>query len=435
MQYYSTGRKSATVSLKEAVTKGLAADGGLYMPVSLPDLSSSFFERSSGMSLQEIAFEVAHAYLGEDVPANIISDIINSSLNFPIPLNEVEPGIFSLELYHGPTLAFKDVGARFMSRLLAYLHRGENRALNVIVATSGDTGSAVAAGFHNVQGINVFVLFPKGKVSQLQQKQITTWGDNIYSIEVDGSFDDCQKLAKQMLGDAHMNSSLLLTSANSINIARLIPQSFYYYYARALLSDSRLPTVFSVPSGNFGNLTGGLMAKSTGLPVNRFIAATNINDVFREYLSTGVYRSRPSRQTISNAMDVGDPSNFARIMELMGSDISNFRRGLVSYSFTDEETSDSIKKVFTETGYIMDPHGAVAYRGLKQYLSEHKEGVSSVFLETAHPAKFPETMLNIVGAGHELPARLQEVINKQESYHEAGNDPDELKDYIIGVNS
>jgi threonine synthase len=434
MQYYSTGRKSATVSLKEAVTKGLAADGGLYMPVSLPDLSSSFFERSSGMSLQEIAFEVARAYLEDDVPAHILSDITSSSLNFPVSLREVEPGIFSLELYHGPTLAFKDVGARFMSRLLAYLHRGENRALNVIVATSGDTGSAVAAGFHNVPGINVFVLFPKGKVSQLQQKQITTWGDNIYSIEVDGSFDDCQKLAKQMLGDTHMNSSLLLTSANSINIARLIPQSFYYYYARALLSGSRLPTVFSVPSGNFGNLTGGLMAKATGLPVHRFIAATNINDVFREYLATGVYRSRPSRQTISNAMDVGDPSNFARIMELMGSDITNFRKSIVSYSFTDEETSDSIKNVFTETGYIMDPHGSVAYRGLKQYLSEYKESVSSVFLETAHPAKFPETMLNLVGSGHELPVRLQEVINKQESYHEAGNDPDELKDYIIQVN-
>jgi threonine synthase len=434
MQYYSTGGKSATVSLKEAVTKGLAADGGLYMPVSLPEFPSSFFDHTSNISLQEISFEVARAYLEDDVPANIISDITGSSLNFPVSLREIEPGIFSLELYHGPTLAFKDIGARFMSRLLAYLHRGENRALNVIVATSGDTGSAVAAGFHKVPGINVFVLFPKGKVSQLQQKQITTWGNNINPVEIEGSFDDCQKLAKQILGDAHMNSSLLLTSANSINIGRLIPQSFYYYYARALLAASRLPAVFSVPSGNFGNLTGGLMAAATGLPVHRFIAATNINDVFGEYLNTGVYRSRPSRQTISNAMDVGDPSNFSRIMELMGSDIKNFRKSIVSYSFTDDETSDSIKNVFTETGYIMDPHGAVAYRGLKQFLSGYKESVSSVFLETAHPAKFPETMLNIVGAGQELPDRLREVINKQESYHEAGNDPEELKEYIMQVN-
>lgn len=434
MQYYSTGRQTGPVTLKEAVTKGLAADGGLYMPVSLPELPASFFERSANMTLQEISYEVACAYLKDDIPVNVLSDIINSSLNFPVPLREVEPGIFSLELYHGPTMAFKDVGARFMSRLLAYLHRSEDRALNVIVATSGDTGSAVAAGFHNVTGINVFVLFPKGKVSQLQRKQITTWGGNIYAVEVDGSFDDCQNLAKQLLGDAGLNSSLSLTSANSINIARLIPQSFYYYYARALLSGRNLPIVFSVPSGNFGNLTGGLMAKATGLPVHRFIAATNINDVFREYLTTGVYRSRPSMQTISNAMDVGDPSNFSRIMELMGYDINNFRKSIVSYSYTDMETSESIKNVFTETCYIMDPHGAVAYRGLKQYFSVNRENVSSVFLETAHPAKFPETMINLVGAGHELPERLQEVIDKQEKYHDAGNDFDELKAYIIQMN-
>ncbi|MGF1586475.1 MAG: threonine synthase [Bacteroidales bacterium] len=435
MQYYSTGRQTGPVSLKEAVTKGLAADGGLYMPVSLPEFPASFFELAANMSLQEISFEVASAYLKDDVPVNTLSDIISSSLNFPIPLTEVEPGIYSLELYHGPTMAFKDVGARFMSRLLAYLHRGGDRSLNVIVATSGDTGSAVAAGFFNVPGINVFVFFPKGKVSPLQQKQITTWGGNIYAVEVDGSFDDCQKLAKQMLGDSQLNSSLLLTSANSINIARLIPQSFYYYYARARLSGRHLPTVFSVPSGNFGNLTGGLMAKATGLPVHQFIAATNINDVFREYLTTGVYRSRPSRQTISNAMDVGDPSNFARIMDLMGSDIGNFRKNIVSYSYTDEETSDSIKEVYSETGYIMDPHGAVAYRGLKQYLSVYREEVSAVFLETAHPAKFPETMMNIVPPGNELPAQLQGVINKEEKYHQAGNDLEEIKAYIMQINS
>jgi threonine synthase len=318
---------------------------------------------------------------------------------------------------------------------MSYLFKAEDRVLNVIVATSGDTGSAVAAGFFNVPGINVFVLFPKGKVSPLQQKQITTWGGNIHAIEVDGSFDDCQKLAKQMLGDREMNASMLITSANSINIGRLIPQSFYYYHAWARLVSPELPLVFSVPSGNFGNLTGGLMAMATGLPVHRFIASVNINDVFRKYINSGIYKPMPSRQTISNAMDVGDPSNFARINELMGSDIENFRKNILAYSFTDESTINSIRNVHAATGYIMDPHGAVAYQGLRQYLVENEGRINAVFLETAHPAKFPETMMTIIDFDEDLPLQLQGIINRKEKYHRTANDREELKAYIYQINS
>ena len=292
MLYYSTNRQSPAVSLREAVMRGLAEDGGLYMPESVPVLPPSFFKSIDKLTHDEIALEVARAFLGDDVPEGVLAGIINESLDFMIPLKRFGANVYCLELFHGPTMAFKDVGARFMSRLMSYLYRNEDRALNVLVATSGDTGSAVAAGFHGVEGINVFVLFPGGKVSPLQQKQITTWGGNIHALEVDGSFDDCQKLTKQMLGDRQLSDSFPLTSANSINIARLIPQSFYYFFAFARLDaggvdEARLPLVFSVPCGNFGNLTGGLMARAAGLPVLRFVASTNINDVFRRFMETG----------------------------------------------------------------------------------------------------------------------------------------------------
>jgi threonine synthase len=365
MKYYSTNKKSDPVSLERAVLKGLAADGGLYMPERIPVLDQSFFQALHGMPLHEIAKKVVSAFLLEDVPAAVLDEMVVETLNFDIPLVEVAPGMYSLELFHGPTMAFKDVGARFMSRLMGYLHTAgknsgtrhddamasgmsdqeDNRPLKVVVATSGDTGSAVAAGFFDVAGIEVYVLFPKGMVSPLQQKQITSWGKNIHAIEVEATFDDCQRLAKQVLGDKELNERYLLTSANSINIARLIPQSIYYFYAAAQVPDPSLPLVFSVPSGNFGNLTAGLLAAAMGLPVARFVAATNVNDVVPEYCESGAFNARKSVQTISNAMDVGDPSNFARMMELFSGNHAQFCKSIYACAFTDQQTLAVIDQV------------------------------------------------------------------------------------------
>lgn len=435
MLYYSTNHQIIPVSLKDAVISGLAPDGGLYMPVELPRIDASWFDAIELLSFREIALDVALAFLGEDVPAGVISEIVNDSFDFPVPLPPVQDSIYSLELYHGPTMAFKDFGARFMSRLMSYLYRDEDRDLNVVVATSGDTGSAVAAGFHNVEGINVFVLFPRGQVSRLQQKQITTWEGNIHAIEVDGTFDDCQKLAKQLLGDRELNAGFPVTSANSINIGRLIPQSFYYFYAYSKLKQSGLPLVFSVPSGNFGNLTGGLMARAAGLPVHRFIASTNINDVFAKFIDSGIYSPAPSLQTISSAMDVGDPSNFARISDMMEGDIDKFKKQISSYSFTDNATREAIAEIHNENGYIMDPHGAVAFLGARKYLRESNDRVNVVFLETAHPAKFPEIMKTAIDDPGSVPPQLKAVLNKKEKYHRAGNDLGELRSYILETNN
>ncbi len=435
MLYYSTNKRSSAVSLREAVIRGLAPDGGLYMPETLPEIPVSYFDTIHRLSLGEIAFDIADAFLGGDIPRDVLAGIIDDALDFTIPLTEVEKDIYSLELFHGPTMAFKDVGARFMSRLMAWLYRNEKKELNVIVATSGDTGSAVAAGFYSVEGINVFVLFPEGKVSPLQQKQITTWGNNIHAVRVKGNFDDCQKLAKQMLSDRELNALLPVTSANSINIARLIPQSFYYFHAYAGLARKKRPVVFSVPSGNFGNLTGGLMARAAGLPVHKFIAATNINDVFPKFMETGKYRPAPSKQTISNAMDVGDPGNFARVTDLLGKNPDKLRKIILSGSWSDAKTARAIKDLYKNTGYIMDPHGAVAYLGLKEYLNKYDDTVSAVFLETAHPAKFPETMKKIIRDYEDLPPQLRGVMNREEKFHSMMNDPMELKRYIEEVNN
>ena len=434
MLYYSTNRKIQPVSLKEAVIGGLPADGGLYMPVELPRLPASYFESMERLSFKEIAFDVALAFLEEDVTSAVLSEIVNESFDFPVPLEEVESDIFSLELYHGPTMAFKDFGARFMSRLMSYLYRNEEKDLNVVVATSGDTGSAVAAGFHKVEGINVFVLFPKSQVSPLQQKQITTWDENIHALEVDGSFDDCQRLSKQVLGDREFNSKFSITSANSINIARLIPQSFYYFFAHSRLKYSRLPLVFSVPSGNFGNLTGGLMARACGLPVHHFIASTNINDVFKKFIESGIYNPSLSRQTISSAMDVGDPSNFVRIMDMMEGNVNKLREQIAACSFTDEMTRKAIAEVYGKSKYIMDPHGAVAFMGARQFVQNHNEKINSVFLETAHPSKFPEVMETIIEGYDYMPPQLKSVLNKKEEYHSVKVDPEELKTYIREIN-
>ncbi len=434
MLYYSTNGQSAAVSLREAVIGGLAPDGGLYMPVYLPKMSESYFRTYHKKSFREIAFDAATTFLEDDIPKDVISSIVYEAFDFPFPLKELESNLFSLELFHGPTMAFKDVGARFMSRLMSYLYQGENKELNVIVATSGDTGSAVAAGFYNVPGINVFVLFPREKVSPLQKKQLTTWGGNIHALEVDGSFDDCQKLARGVIGDRDLGSSLSLTSANSINIGRLIPQSFYYFYACSLLAENGRPVVFSVPSGNFGNLTGGLMAKAAGLPVHRFIASTNINDVFPRFMDTGKYLPYASKQTMSNAMDVGDPSNFTRINEMMGNSINNFRDNILSFSFTDTETSDAIQQVNRDNGYIMDPHGAVACLGAKKYLKESGKDMNTIFLETAHPAKFSETMKKILPDFSGFPPQLKSVINKEERFVPMENDAEAVRSYVVNVN-
>lgn len=401
------------------------------MPASIPTLPESFFEQLPSLSIQEISFTVASALLGDDIPPLVLKRIVEEAMNFEIPLAKVEEGIYSLELFHGPTMAFKDVGARFMSRLMAYFTQDNKNPLKVIVATSGDTGSAVAAGFFNVPGIQVYILYPKGKVSPLQQKQLTTWGGNITAIEVAGTFDDCQHLAKQVLSDKELNQQHLLTSANSINIARLIPQSFYYFYAYGQLQQQGNPIVFSVPSGNFGNLTGGLLAASMGLPVHQFIAATNANKVVPEYLSTGVYEPRPSIQTISNAMDVGSPSNYARMDAIFNGELEQFRQNVTGYTFTDEQTQNTIRDVYRQHNYLLDPHGAIAYSGAKKFMASSSTPVTSVFLETAHPAKFREIMEDIVEENVAVPPNLQEFVRKEENMIPLQNNFNDLKALLV----
>ncbi len=430
MHYYSTNKKSQPVSLQYAVLKGLADDGGLYMPERIPSLSQEFFDSMNKKSLPEIAFEVANAFMGNEIPGSDLKELVNETMNFEIPLVQLENNIYTLELFHGPTMAFKDVGARFMSRLMSYLLRGEKRPLKVIVATSGDTGSAVAAGFYDVQGIEVYVLFPKGKVSPLQQKQITTWGSNIHAIEVEGTFDDCQALAKRVLASKELNEAFLITSANSINIARLIPQSFYYFWAATQLNQSGKPLVFCVPSGNFGNLTAGLLASAMGLKVSRFVAATNINDVVPQYFSTGSYIPRPSVQTISNAMDVGNPSNYARMLDIFGNSHPEFCKNIYACSFNDEQTHNAIQDVLKKTSYLMDPHGAVAWLGSKMYLEKIDAKANVVFLETAHPAKFPDTLQTFMEINGKLPTQLQLVSDKEETFASLRNDFGQLMDFI-----
>ncbi len=384
MKYYSTNKQAAMASLQEAVVKGLASDKGLFMPETIKPLPSEFFETIETLSFREIAYRVADAFFGEDVPADTLKEIVYDTLSFDVPLVPVNENIYSLELFHGPTLAFKDVGGRFMARLLGYFIRKEGlKNVNVLVATSGDTGSAVANGFLGVEGIHVYVLYPKGKVSEIQEKQFTTLGQNITSLEIDGTFDDCQALVKLAFMDEELNKHLLLTSANSINVARFLPQAFYYFYAYAQLKKlgKADKMVVSVPSGNFGNITAGLFGKQMGLPVTRFIAANNKNDIFYQYLQTGQYNPRPSIATIANAMDVGDPSNFARVLDLYAHSHAAISAEITGTTYTDEQISETLQNVYQETHYLLDPHGACGYRALKEGL---KDGEVGVFLETAH---------------------------------------------------
>ncbi len=407
MQFYSTNGQAPIATLEKAVVKGLAEDKGLYMPERIKPLPKEFFDNIENLSFQEIAYQVADAFFGEDVPAEDLKRIVYDTLAFDCPCVKVTDTIYSLELFHGPTLAFKDVGARFMARLLQYFLKKEGAGqVNVLVATSGDTGSAVANGFLGVDGIHVYVLYPKGKVSPIQECQFTTLGQNITAVEVDGVFDDCQALVKNAFIDKELNEHMQLTSANSINVARFLPQAFYYFYAYAQMKKKGLANQFvvCVPSGNFGNICSALFGKRMGLPVKRFIAANNANDVFFKYLQTGKYEPKASVQTIANAMDVGDPSNFARVYELYGKNHNAICADISGATYTDEQIAETIKEVKAETGYVCDPHGACGYRALKEGL---KEGEVGVFLETAHPAKFKDIVDRILGGDIEIPAKLQ----------------------------
>lgn len=431
MKYYSTNKKADKATLQEAVVKGLASDRGLFMPEVIKQLPEEFFDRMKDLSFQEIAYVVADAFFGEDVDADSLKEIVYDTLNFDVPLVHVHDNIYSLELFHGPTLAFKDVGARFMSRLLGYFIKKEGqKEVNVLVATSGDTGSAVANGFLGVDGILVYVLYPKGKVSPIQECQFTTLGKNITALEVDGVFDDCQALVKSAFMDKDLNAHMKLTSANSINVARFLPQAFYYFYAVAQLHKLGIKKdiVICVPSGNFGNITAGLFGKRMGMPVKRFIAANNRNDIFFQYLNTGVYTPRPSVQTIANAMDVGDPSNFARILDLYGNSHATISAEIAGCTYTDEQIADSLRECYKTHGYLMDPHGSVGYRALMELL---QPGETGVFLETAHPAKFKETVEEIIKDEVAIPAKLQEFMKGTKQSVQMSKEFADFKAYLL----
>jgi threonine synthase len=433
MLFYSTNNKNHKVSLKDAVIRGLALDNGLYMPERIPTFSREFIEGLGSISFSQIAFSVAEKFVDkDDVPVNTLKKIVENTITFDAPLVEIEKNIFALELFHGPTLAFKDFGARFMSQLLGYFAKQEKKEIVILVATSGDTGSAVANGFLGVEGVKVVVLYPSGKVSEVQEKQFTTLGKNITALEISGTFDDCQRLVKQSFQDEDLRQQYFLTSANSINIARLIPQSFYYFYSYSRIHDKSKPIVFSVPSGNFGNLTGGLFAKKMGLPVSRFIVSTNSNDVIPQYLASRVFSPRSSVSTISNAMDVGNPSNFARMLDLYDNDFDSVSKDVVGYSFSDEETSNAIKSVFNGSKYIMDPHGSVGYLGLKKYLSR-SSNATGVFLETAHPAKFIGVVENILNRRLDLPEALARFMKNEKTSVPASTEYSEFKKVLKSV--
>ncbi len=434
MNYYSTNGNAPLASLEKAVVKGLAEDRGLYMPERIEKLPKAFFEDISSMSFQDIAYNVASNFFGEDVDEDALQDIVYDTLSFDCPVVKVTDNIYSLELFHGPTLAFKDVGARFMARLLGYFLRQKSsgKTVNVLVATSGDTGSAVANGFLGVEGIHVYVLYPKGKVSPIQECQFTTLGQNITAIEVDGVFDDCQALVKSAFMDKELNDHMMLTSANSINVARFLPQAFYYFnaYARmsAQLSTSNSDLVMCVPSGNFGNICAALFGHEMGLPIKRFIAANNANDVFFNYLQTGKYEPKASIQTLANAMDVGDPSNFARIYDLYGKSHERISTLISGATYKDEQIIETMRQCYSETGYILDPHGACGYRALQEGLKKNEVGV---FCETAHPAKFKEKVDDILGIDIEIPARLKAFMEGEKQSVEMTKDFTDFKRFLM----
>lgn len=441
MKYYSTNKTSPIATLEKAVVKGLAEDRGLYMPERIKPLSKEFYDNIERMSFQEIAYNVAECFFGEDIDAESLKQIVYDTLQFDCPVVRVTENIYTLELFHGPTLAFKDVGARFMARLLQYFlnKKGEyvvsgsntkNNKVNVLVATSGDTGSAVANGFLGVDGIHVYVLYPKGKVSPIQECQFTTLGKNITALEIDGVFDDCQALVKNAFMDKELNEHMKLTSANSINVARFLPQAFYYFNAYARMKEKGMADnlVMCVPSGNFGNICSALFGKRMGLPVKRFIAANNANDIFYKYLQNGIYEPAASVQTIANAMDVGDPSNFARIYDLYGGSHKDICNDISGATYNDTQIAETMRMCYKATGYVLDPHGACGYQALADSLQENEVGV---FCETAHPAKFKDTVDNILNTDIDIPERLQNFMKGKKQSIEMSKDFAEFKAYLM----
>ncbi|MGJ1386319.1 threonine synthase [Sphingobacterium spiritivorum] len=435
MKLYSTQNKDLRVSFKDAVFNSLPADKGLYMPEVIPQLDPMFIRNIQQYSLEEIAFTVAHALIGQDIPADDLKKIIKDAINFDAPVRFLSKDTAVLELFHGPSYAFKDFGARFMSRVMGYFSQSDDKLLDVLVATSGDTGGAVALGFLGVEGTRVTILYPKGKVSEVQEQQLTTNGQNIRALEVDGTFDDCQALVKKAFNDAELNRELRLTSANSINIARLIPQTFYYFYAYAQLKAQGInQVVFSVPSGNFGNIGAGLLAFKMGLPVEKFVAATNVNDTVPRFLSSGQYLPKPSVQTLANAMDVGDPSNWVRILDLFDQDLEALKKVVTSYTYDDEATKAAMKQLYLEYQYVACPHTAIAWLASQAYLGEHPGQYASVFLSTAHPCKFPDAIDADVFEKVKLPEGAETLSGKEKLAKELPVDYDLFKAYLLENN-
>ena len=430
MKYYSLNKNSPAVDFKEATIRGLAPDKGLYFPESLPHIDKDFFSQINDIADEEIAFKVIQPYVDNVIPEDELRRIVSETINFEIPLKKINETIFSLELFHGPTLAFKDVGARFMSRCLGYFVKNNDKKVTVLVATSGDTGGAVANGFYNVDGVEVVILFPSGKVSNVQEKQLVTLGNNIHAVEINGTFDDCQQLVKRAFSDEHLNKKLFLTSANSINVARWLPQQFYYFFAWKQWPDKKNPPVISVPSGNFGNICAGLLAYFSGLPVRHFIAACNANKVVPEFLQTQNYVPQKAIATISNAMDVGDPSNFIRILQLFNYQFSDLKSAFSSYSISDEETRQTIKEVYEKENYLLDPHGAVAYLALKNYFEQHPEH-KGVFLETAHPVKFYDVVEPVIHQQIPIPESVKDILDKEKQSVKMNVNFEDLKEYLL----
>ncbi len=429
MKFYSTNKKSPAVDFREATIKGQAPDRGLYFPEKVPTLSKSFIDQLSTMSKEDIAFRVIKPYVDESIADEDLYRIVSETVNFDFPLVKVDESAYALELFHGPTLAFKDVGARFMSRCLGYFSKDRKEKIFVLVATSGDTGSAVANGFYDVDGVEVIILYPSGKVSGVQEKQLTTLGKNIHSLEVDGTFDDCQKMVKQAFADHDLTGKLFLTSANSINVARWLPQQFYYFYALRQWKHDQLP-VICVPSGNFGNICAGLIAYKSGLPVKHFIAACNANDVVPEYFSQGEYHPKPAKATISNAMDVGDPSNFVRILELFNNEFGTLKELISSYSISDAETRKTIIDIKNKYNYLLDPHGAVAYASVQRYLAENKND-KTIFLETAHPIKFYDVVEPLINEKLPVPESLNELMTRKKVSTRISSYSTEFKEFLL----
>ncbi|RAI89986.1 threonine synthase [Algoriphagus yeomjeoni] len=431
MKFYSTNNSAHQVNLAEAVIKGLAPDQGLYMPTEIPVLSEDLLNKLPEMTFQEIGYEVIGALFSSTLSQDQIKELVDHTLTFDAPLVKVEDDVYSLELFHGPTLAFKDFGARFCSKLMSMLMEKSDRTVRVLVATSGDTGSAVANGFLGVDGVEVIILFPKGKVSELQEKQFTTLGQNITALEIDGVFDDCQKLVKEAFLDKDLNEKLLLTSANSINVARWIPQCLYYFYAFSRLPKNGKKVAFAVPSGNFGNIAAGILAQRMGLPIDQFVAATNVNKVVPDYLNGAKFAAMASIATISNSMDVGNPSNFPRLLALYDNDEKTLKNNVKGYFYSDQETEVAMQKV-KKAGYTMDPHGAVGYLGLSDFMAENSD-YQGVFLETAHPGKFRETVERALDLKLELPERLAAFMDGKKKVEAMGNDFKEFKGYLKGL--